>query len=395
VTGETHRARLAMAGMRTLNRLVPKRRRVIVHTIPDLDDTAEQLIRTAARHGIPATVLVEHVPAPRARERFPAGTRFVPMRSVRGVWAYLRACFVIFTHSLYYSTPSPRNQVAVNVWHGMPIKRISAAANEWFVPAFDFTIATSQIFVPILARSFNVPPDDVLVTGLPRNDTLFATAAADPPFVVYLPTWRPEAAAGRPGLLTPEDLDRLDQALAGLGVTAVVKPHPLADQAGMNAWRRQHITVLHDCDLSASGRTLYRLLAGASLLITDYSSVAIDFLLTGRPVILFQPDAGAYRSLRGFNPGLDHWSTLGHAAESVEGVLYLLKVLLGTHADPGARLDGRHHFHDVLEPTAAETIVREMRARLPGELEPRRTIELHELHELHEFDQLTEPVPDL
>ena len=42
------------------------------------------------------------------------------------------------------------------------------------------------------------------------------------------------------------------------------------------------------------------MMCGADILITDYSSVAYEFLLTDRPVVLYAPDLERYTSSREF-----------------------------------------------------------------------------------------------
>lgn len=52
--------------------------------------------------------------------------------------------------------------------------------------------------------------------------------------------------------------------------------------------------------LAELGVGLYEVLAHVDLLITDTSSVCIDFLVTRKPQILFFPDFEAYKRSRGF-----------------------------------------------------------------------------------------------
>ena len=47
------------------------------------------------------------------------------------------------------------------------------------------------------------------------------------------------------------------------------------------------------------------LLREASALITDYSSIYLDFMMLERPVILYTPDIDKYRNHRGFNYSSD------------------------------------------------------------------------------------------
>ena len=72
------------------------------------------------------------------------------------------------------------HQTIVELWHGMPIKAIGAfdgkSASE--VPFMHYSVATSNFFADIVAKSFYIPRDRVLVTGLPRNEWLFQTESS-------------------------------------------------------------------------------------------------------------------------------------------------------------------------------------------------------------------------
>lgn len=78
----------------------------------------------------------------------------------------------------------------------------------------------------------------------------------------------------------------------------IVKPHPMAPP-------HDHVKLTNssswsNVDLARAGYRLYDLLAHADVLLTDHSSVWIDFLLTGRPIVFTIADLEEYRSTRGF-----------------------------------------------------------------------------------------------
>ncbi|MBX3283864.1 MAG: CDP-glycerol glycerophosphotransferase family protein, partial [Actinobacteria bacterium] len=181
----------------------------------------------------------------------------------------------------------------------------------------DLTVATADVHARHLAATWGLRADQVAVTGLPRNDVLVSSASAPVPaavraitggrpLVVWLPTYR--RSAGEDGVDgvdtgtatqfaggTPE---AVNAAMARLGAHAVVKSHPLAPRPDVA--RLSNLDVWSEDDLDASGLTLYELLAHADVLVSDHSSVWIDFLLTGRPVVFAVSDLEAYEESRGF-----------------------------------------------------------------------------------------------
>jgi CDP-glycerol glycerophosphotransferase (TagB/SpsB family) len=74
------------------------------------------------------------------------------------------------------------------------------------------------------------------------------------------------------------------------GVQLVVKPHPM-DAADWASSGLLHVT---DADLARARVPLYSLLGRAYGIVTDYSSVWVDFLLLDRPMAFLVPDRDSY-----------------------------------------------------------------------------------------------------
>lgn len=212
----------------------------------------------------------------------------------------------------------------VNLWHGIPLKTIErdivnspmsfmyssrpplalAFADETRVP--DALLSTSSfVSERCFATAFGVAPERCLDFGYPRTDHFFAaqdqplsevliaqpetwSRVRDAKFVVgYFPTWRDDDSPfiQHSGL----SIQRLAETIAARGGLLLFKAHfntTLALPAG-------DTVVLHpDDDLNVY-------LPLCSALITDYSSVAFDFMLLDRPILYFVPDLEHYRRGRG------------------------------------------------------------------------------------------------
>jgi CDP-glycerol glycerophosphotransferase (TagB/SpsB family) len=299
--------RLAISG---LSRLVPKGQSAVIRSFPDFDDSTRSLTASLVARGIRTTILVESHTTGMPTWLNPS-VRVLKVRSGRGVWTYLRSSMVLFTHGLYLSPRPPSNQIVVNVWHGMPIKAIGRDIGQHDPPRFSVTLATSDRFAEIIARSFGVPLEDVWVIGLPRNDQLSEHSEINPftnNFTVWLPTYRRSVVGelgndgdARLGLPTLQAVQELVSSLDSVRQQLVVKLHPMADPSEGDVFRAASVTVIDDLWLSEHDTTLYALLSCSSALITDYSSVAIDYLVTGKPMVLVQQDRRDYGATRGLN----------------------------------------------------------------------------------------------
>jgi CDP-glycerol glycerophosphotransferase len=87
-----------------------------------------------------------------------------------------------------------------------------------------------------------------------------------------------------------DEVEPLVRGLRERGLQLVVKPHP------MDAEARQHdgVLALTDEDLTSAGTSLYAVLGQARGLVTDYSSVWVDYLLLDRPMAFLVTDRDSY-----------------------------------------------------------------------------------------------------
>jgi CDP-glycerol glycerophosphotransferase (TagB/SpsB family) len=225
-----------------------------------------------------------------------------------------------------------QGRIIVNLWHGMPIKKIvydyepHAKANQtfkaklWsvFVVGFehnqtDLICSTSEFYNEILASCFR--NKNVYVTGQPRTDLFFQNIEKQVKeelkldvkdiAITYMPTHR---AYGK-GEMNPRLFDTdiaFQEKLAELNAKLIWKYHK---NMKFNFSTKDFISD-QILDLSAKDIDPQKLLLGTDILITDYSSCYIDFLLLDRPIIFYHydnyqvDDNPVYFSIADNNPGV-------------------------------------------------------------------------------------------
>jgi len=249
--------------------------------------------------------------------------RIVSKRSLKGLFEYLTAKYVFFTHGLFSGAKVAKEHVVVNLWHGMPLKSIgsydkSASGNN--VCMSTFSICTSEFFRGIIARSFDLGEASVRITGLPRNDLLLkeknkeclrkvGVSGEFDKIYAWLPTYRKATVGdvredGSYSELLPfftvGDLSDLNVALSRKHAFMVVKIHPMDFLNSAQLPDFSNVKILKSIFLEQVGVQLYDLLANVDILITDYSSVFIDFMVTGRPIAFIADDIETYSKTRGF-----------------------------------------------------------------------------------------------
>jgi hypothetical protein len=292
--------------LRALSRVVPQSRSVVVSAYPETEGNGVE-VAGALVGGYAGRVvwLRDGGPMPAQVARL-VERGLVPVRkaSPAGLWAYLRAEAVLFTHGLYGSPRPVARKPVVNLWHGDGPKGIAPARDAGGLVASTWFVGSTSLFSPLQAATFGLPPERVLRTGNPRTDQLWRPADPDRlarlgitgDFVVWMPTFRRARAVGAmrvtagPVVEDRAGLDELAAGLGGRGLQLVVKPHPM--DADRRTWAGA--PTVDEAALEAAGTTLYELLGASSGLVTDYSSVWVDYLLLDRPIAFLVPDRDGY-----------------------------------------------------------------------------------------------------
>lgn len=250
----------------------------------------------------------------------------VNVETLRGAYYLAVSRFILTGYGLgglcSYSAQITSKHKVIQLWHGIPLKRIGKlfpGEKYWDTetPKYTATVCSSARDQDIMAAAFApVPKQNVWLCGLPRND-LFLKDEMNLPadyrqqladlrrrldgrrFVLYAPTWR----ATENGIYAFSDEER--QALDALS-----RRHNVA--FGIRAHANRRIQDAYADSLNAGSILFVNdlpdvnvLLRITDVLVTDYSSIYIDFLLTGRPILHFTYDIDDYVNERGFLYDLD------------------------------------------------------------------------------------------
>jgi CDP-glycerol glycerophosphotransferase (TagB/SpsB family) len=343
-------------------RFTLKRNDAVIWGWPDGEDSVLALEKSLQHRGVERVVVlvsdVDHEPP------CPYGAKTVVVKkdTVRGWLSFCFSKYVFFTHRCFM-TKFPPNVVSVNVWHGMPIKRIGwmLEGNEGI--ASRYACATSAFWKDIIRRSMR-PFGETLETGLPRNDRLFSDRLsvigklgipAELRLVAWLPTYRRsvvgeirEDGTEYGNLFEMPDINpaELNDFCRRNGMILIVKPHPMAIPTGPSSF--SHLWIIDHAWLYRKSLSLYELLGATDFLISDISSVVVDYLLLDRPVIHAFPDIDTYRDSRGFSmePLTDYF--MGPVATSSADLYREIENLLSgddPYREQRRRLSKLFHLH--------------------------------------------------
>lgn len=222
-------------------------------------------------------------------------------------------------------------QKYLNTWHGIGYKALGRSAKSLLGASLSVTnmlqathvISPCSFMTETLVNGFSLEgtfTGELAETGYPRIDaTINATEEVvarlketlgtrpDLPTILYAPTWRGESpSAERQVSQLEQDLRALSQFNANV---VFLGHHIMA--------RRLRDANFPGVVIPPNNMNTNQLLAIADVLITDYSSIFFDFLVTGRPIVHYLFDYRSYSSARGLNlqlgelPGEVAFDTVG------------------------------------------------------------------------------------
>lgn len=260
-----------------------------------------------------------HVVVINDRERIPdellggANVVFVPKQSDSYI-RYLATAGWLISNNTFPPYFSRRDgQKYLNVWHGTPIKSLgidiksgaldyrNATRNFLHVTHFAFP---NEFTGRVLMQRYGVAdifPGKVKITGSPRMDVTLNLgtetrrtirrrlgALEGQRVVLYAPTWRGDLSETR------VDIKRIKTDLAAMSCGDVVvafRAHSLMEK-GMQTFSGEAIVVPADIDTN-------ELIASVDIVVSDYSSIAIDAIGAGVRTILYTYDREEYERERG------------------------------------------------------------------------------------------------
>lgn len=201
--------------------------------------------------------------------------------------------------------PHRKKVKVLQLWHatGALKKFGNDVERDYKVKNYDYTIVNSDFLKPIFARAFNLSESQVMVTGIPNNDKIFDSTFVEETkqrllakypvlknkkIITYAPTFRGRISTHfREALI---DLEKVHQKL-GEDYLIIYKSHPLISDSKYE--NNERVLFIQDELISS-------LFCITDVLVTDYSAIAIDWMIFDKPIIAYSPDLINYSRKPGF-----------------------------------------------------------------------------------------------
>lgn len=233
-----------------------------------------------------------------------------------------------------------RGVQCIQVWHaagaiktfGLEDRSVelrSRKAKQRFIRVyhhFDKIVVGSECMANIFMRSFDLPHERVLPTGVPRTDLFFnedklkqIRSSFDKKLgsrkrILYAPTFRD---GEENNFQLKLDLNMMEAALSDQYLV-MLRLHPqIQEKPSAGSMNNRFV---YDYSLWPDANEL---LIASDILITDYSSIPFEYALLKKPMIFYLYDLESYRKKRGIQPQCEEWLP-GPIARTTEQVIDLV-----------------------------------------------------------------------
>lgn len=243
--------------------------------------------------------------------------------TIRRAQAYkyaLTSKYIFYTQAFNWIGMSRKNQLFIDLWHGCGYKANKNGRKVFF----DYCLVPGDVFIETKMEFFGCTSKKLLSFGYPRYDMMLRGSARANEYkekllketdstklILWMPTYR-HASSERlneetlnnefniPLIDDADKLLELNRFCKENHILIVIKKHYLQIPYDFGDNVLTNIVYLENKDLAANDLQLYEFINCSDALVSDYSSVAIDYLLLDRPLGFTLDDYEAYTESRGW-----------------------------------------------------------------------------------------------
>lgn len=208
-----------------------------------------------------------------------------------------------------------KDQITFYLCHGSKSKK---TRGKYEAPRdLDYILVQADVFKESLKYEYNLSEQTKMITlGYPRNDDLLLQNDFNreqlfgrnfKKLIVWYPTFRQHkngkinvSNIALPIIHDEKAVQRLNRCAHENNILIVLKPHFAQDVSYIKQKNLSNIMTIDDDFLKENNIRSYQMLSLSDALLTDYSSVYYDYLLTDKPIGLIWEDYDEYKKNQGF-----------------------------------------------------------------------------------------------
>lgn len=243
--------------------------------------------------------------------------------SFRAIKECYTSGIVFYTHGSPAKEIGKRNnQLIVNLWHGCGYKKNTNIGKKWIeTNPFDYALVPGSLFIKPKMDFWGCNSEAIIPIGYPRYDEMLADNKHAEKFVkeiigdnqfliIWMPTFRKsskthypeekiESSDCLPIINNMELVNQINSFCVEKKIMIYIKKHPQQAEY-ISTFCFSNIKVIDESFYNDKGFSLYNFLHYTDALISDYSSVSVDYLLLDKPIAFTLDDYEQYKETRGF-----------------------------------------------------------------------------------------------
>lgn len=205
----------------------------------------------------------------------------------------------------------------------------------------DYCLIPSHEMEPYSRQGISIDKTNLVTLGYPVHDILYSQEPGDLQKIIshtynktilWMPTLRQskdgridfkeDESLGIPLITSKKQYLELNEFLKKRNMLLIIKIHPMQDLCTIQVKSTDHILILTGADVKRLAIDNYRLMKETDGLISDYSSVAFDYLHCNRPIAYVLKDAKQFKM--GFIVDDIHELIAGHEIYNIEDMYSFL-----------------------------------------------------------------------
>lgn len=247
------------------------------------------------------------------------------------IYQLLTSKYIVHDHcDKFISFLLSDKRVLFNLWHGMPIKAIGqldtglarhTKRNYKYLAKNSYMFIISDIYRVIMSSMLNINPNKIFVTGQARTDVMFRPTEGtaeklgldtSKKLVIYTPTYKKrskneDVKTEYDNIFYLKDYSDNDflSFLEQNNLCLVIKPHPFEESDFKNRLKNSplvnnnNVKILYSEDFVRNNLMLNEIFPLSSLIISDFSSVTIDYAMLKKPILYLNNYTEEYKNGRG------------------------------------------------------------------------------------------------
>lgn len=336
---------------------------IIFESYPDVSDSSEVLFKYFLEKKVDEKYKIVWILSGINSNDYPKGNNVYYYKRNASLFEKVKITYILNTAKYIFDSndyiyKKRNSQIRIHLGHGMPLKYSAEYSKN--LGEVDGVLVTSDVFREHYMKKCMVKDKHVLSLGLPRNDYICQKIAVKQfegkKVIVWMPTYRQHqyktadldiiSEFGLPCVSDVEQLKKLEQVLLTNNVLLLIRLHPAQNTSLLKDIDIKNIHLANDEYLKEKEIKLYQILSATDALITDYSSIYYDYLLTDKPIGLTINDIDEFKNV--YNIIYDDFekNIVGQHIHNFEQLIdFIEDIANGNDKTKEIRLQAKKRFH--------------------------------------------------